>query len=1256
MTGQILDLRSRGDIGAASDTAYAQLGYDAGVTLGAEICSGFRIALAANFNARGAAGVEFLDFIQATLELEAGAEIRAELAAQLSPDVTDVFGLHVVAAVQLKAYIRARLAVGVSLGDVIAQALRDRDGDLGLEDRLLLALVDQISFEMGIEASAELAISAAAIISARINLKPGKDREPGFDLQISAGAGFLYGKNVSVFMRGRLPTLTGYLDDAVSIVTDAIVARQDNAGAHILGAGLKSAGRAVVASMAAEDEDEDEDQDQDTTAILAELLDTVAVAALEALIETTLDEALSAMLGSITVVPTSLQEKTAALAEGGDIPDLAEVLSVLSEFAELGDVPAPGQDETLLARISAALHALVFVTNPAYPLFDLPLPTHVIRQAALPASASQFTSPAQAIAILDGGVLNENIARLPQPLDRVMHALIASLDDAGLGLGAYLAGQLPDVDSLQKLAGIFAERVITDVLVPDAERELTKLEASGELPPILADLIRSLLFGTAKLLLPVLSELAQETDSKKQDALRKKLAHYATQMAAMFLVQQISEIFAVFFKSSVRDFEQRIEQVRDTLNAPGSDFTARLVDPILGSLSEALPGDNLRRTPRRAEMLRIVKAFMLDLCDAAQIAFGSSTWSPARIDRLSGALLSLTTGADGEGIDWANQSSDDLRTQIDALADCPPLVGALKDAVDAVGQDLSEIGVAQAKVFLLHVPLIIARHLPDLARELVLAMGEEGLDVLGDLVADGLDWAQDRIDEAAEALERLAGELAAAIQAIEDAIEALQQATRAWANAQIDDLLANLDFSDANILERIVDAITSIFGATGAVIDGEQSARAELRSIKSALNTRLNDAAFADLRTAALRSRHLNTSDMAADHAAVLQSVYSDQERAALRAMPLKSGTDFEDAGRGKLGAMNAAVTRVQDDIVTFEAKHLQIESQTALRQAGVTKRQRHLDQTRDAAVAMRTARSIRFNAPLTTDPAPDIGQRPADLPLYGPLVHLEIDLGNFPVRLVDQALDVPFSDFAVDRFGQPATGAENMKSLVDRGIVRLDDAALYDIRLFVNGTEVALNALKKKGTRLSGTLPETLLQPGRNHVLLSVYSAPALSLGPPVVHHVAFLRDEKSFARPSNTVGFDRDATVINTRGDDHQDARAGRQADRETIVVHNRSDSASVELGDWEIEDANGHVFRFPPRTKLQHGERISIVVGPSSDPGQLTWVEDYGRGPIALLNNTAERLLLRTPQGRIVSQMFWGSAGSNADIHILNERAQP
>lgn len=84
-----------------------------------------------------------------------------------------------VVAVQLKAYIRARLAVGVSLGEVIAQVLRDRDGDLGLDDRLLLALMDQISFEMGIEASAELAIFAAAITSARINLKSDKDREPG---------------------------------------------------------------------------------------------------------------------------------------------------------------------------------------------------------------------------------------------------------------------------------------------------------------------------------------------------------------------------------------------------------------------------------------------------------------------------------------------------------------------------------------------------------------------------------------------------------------------------------------------------------------------------------------------------------------------------------------------------------------------------------------------------------------------------------------------------------------------------------------------------------------------------------------------------------------------------------------------------------------------------------------------------------------------------------------------------------------------
>lgn len=128
------------------------------------------------------------------------------------------------------------------------------------------------------------------------------------------------------------------------------------------------------------------------------------------------------------------------------------------------------------------MYALVFLTNSADPLFDLQLPAHVIRQTGLPVNTRQLTLPAHAIFILDGGVLNEIIARLPQPLDRVMRALIASLDDAVLGLGACLAGQIPHAESLQKLAGTFAELVIFDVMIPDAERELTRLEASGELP------------------------------------------------------------------------------------------------------------------------------------------------------------------------------------------------------------------------------------------------------------------------------------------------------------------------------------------------------------------------------------------------------------------------------------------------------------------------------------------------------------------------------------------------------------------------------------------------------------------------------------------------------------------------------------------------------------------------------------------------------------------------------------------------------
>ncbi|MCV3273310.1 lamin tail domain-containing protein [Roseobacter sinensis] len=1248
MTGQILDLRSRGDIGTASDTAYAQLGYDAGVTLGAEICSGFRVALGANFAARGSAGVEFADFIEATLELEAGAQLRAELAAQLSPDVTGVFGLHVVAAAQLKAYIRARLAVGLSLGEVIGNALRNREGDLGLEDRLLLALVDKIAFEMGVEASAEIAVSAAAEIAARINLQPGENDEPGFDLRVNAGAGFLYGKDLSVFMRGRLPSLKDYLDDAVSIVASEITSQQDDAASRILAAGLTAAGRAVVAGMVAEEKA----KEQDSTEALIDMLDAVAGAALESVIETALDEALSAALGEIAVVPAALQQDLASLAERTDLPDLATLVGIFSQFAEVGTPPAAGQEERPISRMSAAFHALVFVIDPADALFDRPLPAHVIRQANLPAGADRFTNTLEAIALLDGGFLDAQIARLAHPFDLVMKALLGSLNDAGLGLGAYFAGQTPDQETLNTLASNFAQRVIAEVFVPDATRALQTLEDDGALPPILADLMHALLHGTSKLIIPVLAELAQETDGKKRFALQQKLGHYATQMAATFMVQQISEICAVFLKSSVKDFERRIDQLRREVTAPASDFAERLVDPILGSLADCLPGDDLRRTPRRAEMLRIVRSFMLQLCDASQIAFGSQTWSEARIDRLSGALLTLTTGADDGGIDWAGLSSQDLRRRIDALADCPPLVGSLKTAVEDVGQDLAEIGVAQARIFLLYVPGIIANHLPALGRELVFAVGEEAVDVIADGVAAALQWAEDRLDEAEAALERLQQELDAAIEAIKDGVEDLRRATLAWAEAVIDDLLAALDFAADSIFEAIADFVTELLGASNP-IDNEAAARAELRRVKSALTSRLAPAAFADLEATALASRHGNTADMLAAHRAVRAGIFSSAEQDLMHALPLRAGVSFEDAGDRKFGGMVAARQVIENEIVTLESKHLQIGSQTELRAAMLAKRARHLKQTRDAGAAMRAAPSIRFNAPLSADPAPDTGQRPADLPIYGPHVHVEIELGPFPVEFIDDALDLPFQDLSIDRFGAPASGADNMRSLLDRAILDVENAPLFDIRFFVNGEELALKDMQRKGTRLSGTLPQDLLRPGRNHALLVVYAAPALSLGPPIMHHVAFLRDANSFDRPSNTIGFDRAATVINSKGDDHQDARGGRPDDREVIVIHNRSDSVSTELADWEIEDARGHTFRFPPRIKLAAGERISVVIGKSSEAGQLNWIEDYGRGPIALLNNDAERLLLRTAQGRIVSQLFSGPPTANEDISILRRR---
>ena len=1259
MSDAIVDLAARGDIGTASDTAYASLGYEAALGIDAEICSGLRLGLAASLRGRGAAGVEIADFLEASVEVEAGAAVKAEIVAQASPDVSDTFGLTLAASLQARAYIRARLAAEMRLGDLFADALAD-GGTADLEQRLTAALVRHVTLEVGVEASVELAVAASAIVAARMNLLPPDGQDPGFDIQIGAGAGFLFGTDIGVFVRGRLPSAGGFLAEATDIVMAEIIAEAalDDAAAPLVTWAVRTATRCVTAAL---DGDRVAAADGTETA-LRHLLGEIVEAAVGAAVERVAASAIVAAIGAIDPPPVDLVDRARWIMRADAASRPQAVLALLADLAE-----AVGHDPTApeppVARLSAAAHALLFLLDPAHPALDAALPDHVRRIAELPPGSTHFTTAAQAAAVIDGGWLDAAVRDLPAPLGVVATAALDAMAVEGIGLRRLLLDpQTLDNDAVARVARAAATALYEHGAAAPLEAMIASATVRGTLPPAMTDLLRALVHGTGKVVLPILADIAAENDAKKIYALQAELREASARLAVSFLAGHVARIGARAVVTVTARTGERIEQMRQDL-AEDDALAARLADGMLAILERALPDVDLHHSRRRDRMVAITRDMMKDLLDAAMIAFGPGTWTPGRIDRIADGMLELTTGIEGGRIDWASDTAADLRRTFRHLSDCPGLPDGFSDHLTEVGTDLSEIAIAQAGVFLDSVPRILSDHVPALARETILVVVEECLDEIAARIADAIATLDALIAEVQETLDKLTDVIADAAHAslkkaeaaIAAAIETLRAATLDWLDGEFARLIANIDVDASGFFTRLADMALTFLGAPDVITSGDETverARKDLRAIRDRVRARLTPAAFDDLRLAAVGSRHRARPDLRALHGALMDGLLTRDERDSIAAVPVVAGTQAGlDPANGTFGTAFETLAGALD---ISESVHLRIASQSARKVALSSERDGLVVIGTRARAAMRAAPLVRFNAPL---PVQVGAAHPVPiLPIYGRFVQLEIDFGTLDLGHLDAPPDLSFAALARDDLGRPTPGNVAIDRLLDRGDVALRDLSLIDVRLFLNGTEVALDTLQRDGSRLSGTIPEHLLTAGTNHALLTITPAPALGLGAPVVRHVAFQRDASRMDRPSNAVCIDPEATVIDTVGDDHDDARGRGKTDRERVVIRNRTADKTLSLKDWVLEDAHGHRLVLDG-VKLPPGARAEIVIGRVAGgvPRTIPWVVDHGHGIIAVLNNRGERLLLRDPGGRIVSQLFTGTPAANPDIVFLRERAE-
>jgi len=134
----------------------------------------------------------------------------------------------------------------------------------------------------------------------------------------------------------------------------------------------------------------------------------------------------------------------------------------------------------------------------------------------------------------------------------------------------------------------------------------------------------------------------------------------------------------------------------------------------------------------------------------------------------------------------------------------------------------------------------------------------------------------------------------------------------------------------------------------------------------------------------------------------------------------------------------------------------------------------------------------------------------------------------------------------------------------------------------------------------------------------------------------------------PTNSLYINLDKTVINTPGNDHEDARNTNIKEKEVVYITSLHPDA-FDINGYVLSDAAGHAYTFRNRPLLKSKVDVPVFVG-NGVSGKYSWMAKYYGVPIAILNNKGEFLKLTAPDGRVVSHVYTGTPSTNPNITFI------
>lgn len=1251
--GNLVDLSKDGQFHAANDNAYASLGYNA--ELGLDLCNGIDLQLQGEAFASAGLSYHFANLVKASLDVQAGVEAGVRVAGQLSPDIMEEIGLTLSVQAYLKAYVRARLELKLTLQEILDKAILEQDS---FQYKIFESFINQLEVGAGIEANAQVALTAKAHIICQARLFEKNGKKPGFDFGVDAEAAFLFGAGFNLFAMARFDDIDRFLAETIQHIIDELNDslkdkldpdnRVHQFAMSMLGASLK-----LVLDAGADTISKKRDNAFET---LVPLLGELVLDEVNDLLEDLLEDQFK-KVDLWLAAQTNLSDEDynhiantlgKIIKHVEEAKELKDIFSVINELVILlENINYDRVDDIISTLTHLQLCAYLFDTQNRSFWKNLPAYASTSYQEVTGNSITVLSNNQEVYLYLESSCLTQFITSHTGEAGKIIKDILQALNARG-----YTISQLIQLLTSHNTAALKKDMLVLSLeMVSDIYEKYILKTFDDFIAPLLSqttlgqnyynDVIKNALYSSHMLFSPLLIKVI--TQNKKAD---KAALDY---LSKQFLLALVSKNISFFAKEllnyGVDSMESGIDSFEQKIKRGEVDIAMRRFFNLCEDfIQNAIPFVDTVNIPNGMEndIIDETEDMLLKTMHVSKKALGRNTWSNHRINTLTDSLERMIAGPDSGMFDFEFlKATQDIEALIKEVTDCSFLPDITKYELGELTNVMSDIAIAQLKFSLSEMPKITGEYIAKILEIVLYRLINEILDAVADAYDDFKEWLNDKIEELEESIKNLKKIIEDLAADIEEKIDELFDNLESEIEKYFSDLAAHLDIDDLGwlgLLEAIWDFVTLNWNEPS----DETKARNVLEELKNQAIKNLNDPTTKAQIISRLKSGNVTESTVS-DF--INSSIISSDITSKIDKISFKKDSQGNDIKREVAFNLFESIfdksNELKSSAFSFEVRSnqlLRVESDLNMNKNTLSYLERkdaHFNDLQNA--------NIKINSPLPVD------VKTQDAPIYGNYLYIEVDFDRLRIKDVINS-QLEFEPDNLVNINNDISASEFIRKLK----WNMDDLKktppLY-VSILINGNNIDLKQCTVTNDNiLRAHIHKDLLKNGMNSFSLAILtdeSRKDLQFKKTITFMRQSYRGKKNLI-PTNSLFINLEKSVINTPGNDHEDARSTNLSEKEVIYITNLHPEA-FDINGYTLTDAAGHSYTFSERVPLKPKSDVPVFVGNTLN-NKYSWIARYHGIPIAILNNKGEFLKLTAPDGRVVSHVYTGTPSTNPHITFI------